>query len=395
MRPRGRFTRLRGRFFVPPRDRRSLTATEPRGGAIRCARRVGRGLDRAFSTRAVAGPGACGNCRHTTRRAREESVASRRDPGVGETPLGPGWALGSFPDRRSRGPDGVVEAVTAVVGANAAADLPARPAPAGCPNLPQRPRPSRSAREETLIFRASAHNRPHTGSPQEPHPPHTDTPRITFPLDDVYYCPRVRGKEVTMGVPVQVVLDVPPDIAAGLASGALVRVGGVVRDANTGQIVKHLGEVRLPDKEAAKAARAIAQRALNATRGKVGAGIVVVGAVAVAVGGKVAFDWWNSHCRAKDLNMALNAYLDAAKAGQMTVGRIDSLSAAIEAARGGGLTDPVSIAEKVVNLVEGYTTALAEANGAVWQAEQSTDVEPLVRLEHSLIEQRRILGEAA
>ena len=99
--------------------------------------------------------------------------------------------------------------------------------------------------------------------------------------------------------------------------------------------------------------------------------------------------------------MALNAYLDAAKAGQMTVERIDSLSAAIEAARGGGLTDGgltdlVSIAEKVVNLVEeGYTTALAEANEAVWQAEQSTDVEPLVRLEHSLIEQRRILGEAA
>ena len=198
-----------------------------------------------------------------------------------------------------------------------------------------------------------------------------------------------------MGVPVQVVLDVPPDIAARLASGDLVRVGGVVRDAKTGQIVKHLGEVRLPDKEAAKAVRAIAQRALNATRGKVSAGIVVVGAVAVAVGGKVAFGWWNSHCRAKDLNMALNAYLDAAKAGQMTVERIDSLSAAIEAARGGGLTDPVSIAEKVVNLVEGYTTALAEANGAVWQAEQSTDVEPLVRLEHSLIEQRRILGEAA
>jgi hypothetical protein len=196
-----------------------------------------------------------------------------------------------------------------------------------------------------------------------------------------------------MGVPVQVVLDVPPDIAARLASGDLVRVGGVVRDAKTGQIVKHLGEGRLPAKETAKDVRAIAQRALNATRGKVGVGIVVV--KAVAVGGKAAVDWWNSCRRAKDLNMALNAYLDAAKAGQMTVERIDSLSAAIEAARGGGLTDSVSIAEKVVNLVEGYTTALAEANEAVWQAEQSTDVEPLVRLEHSLIEQRRILGEAA
>jgi hypothetical protein len=196
-----------------------------------------------------------------------------------------------------------------------------------------------------------------------------------------------------MGVPVQVVLDVPPDIAARLASGDLVRVGGVVRDAKTGQIVKHLGEGRLPAKETAKDVRAIAQRALNATRGKVGVGIVVV--KAVAVGGKAAVDWWNSCRRAKDLNVALNAYLDAAKAGQMTVERIDSLSAAIEAARGGGLTDSVSIAEKVVNLVEGYTTALAEANEAVWQAEQSTDVEPLVRLEHSLIEQRRILGEAA
>ena len=196
-----------------------------------------------------------------------------------------------------------------------------------------------------------------------------------------------------MGVPVQVVLDVPPDIAAGLASGALTRVGGVVRDAKTGQIVKHLGEGRLPAKEATKGVRAIAQRALNTTGGKVGVGIVVV--KAVAVGGKAAVDWWNSRRRAKDLNMALNAYLDAAKAGRMTVERIDSLSAAIEAARGGGLTDPVSIAEKVVNLVEGYTTALAEANEAVWQAEQSTDVEPLVRLKHSLIERRRILGEAA
>lgn len=84
-----------------------------------------------------------------------------------------------------------------------------------------------------------------------------------------------------MGVPVQVVLDVSPDIAARLAGGDLVRVGGVVRDAKTGQIVKHLGEGRLPAKEATKGVRAIAQRALNTTGGKVGVGIVVVRAVAV------------------------------------------------------------------------------------------------------------------
>ena len=56
-----------------------------------------------------------------------------------------------------------------------------------CPNLPQRPRLGRSAREETLIFRASAHRRsrpgaplwqiwtrPHPGSPQEPHQHHAE-----------------------------------------------------------------------------------------------------------------------------------------------------------------------------------------------------------------------------
>ena len=118
---------------------------------------------------------------------------------MGETPgtgLGGGIlprAPGSFPDRRSRGPDGVVEVVTAVIGANAAAAarpadaLPDRPTGADCPNLPQRPRSSRSAREETLIFRPSSRGRsrpgaplwqiwtrPRPGSPQETHQHHAE-----------------------------------------------------------------------------------------------------------------------------------------------------------------------------------------------------------------------------
>ena len=118
---------------------------------------------------------------------------------MGETPgtgLGGGIlprAPGSFPDRRSRGPDGVVEVVTAVIGANAAAAArpatapPDRPTGADCPNLPQRPRSSRSAREETLIFRAFLRGRyrpgaplwqiwtrPRPGSPQETHQHHAE-----------------------------------------------------------------------------------------------------------------------------------------------------------------------------------------------------------------------------
>ena len=116
-------------------------------------------------------------------RARGESGASRRDPGTGETPgTGPGAEI--LPRLRSRGPSGVIQA-GAGPAARPADALPGRPEDAGCQNLPQRPRPSRSAPEETLIFRASARRRsrrraplwqirtrPRPGSPQEPHPPH-------------------------------------------------------------------------------------------------------------------------------------------------------------------------------------------------------------------------------
>lgn len=166
MRPCGRFTRLRGRFFVPPRDRRcGSTATEPRGGAIRCARRVGRGLDRAFSTRAVAGPGACGNCRHTTRRAREESVASRRDPGVARPPgtwLGAGILPGPALPRARRGRRGERRG------------RPPRPAHAG--GLPKsaakNPPEPEHARRNVDISRLRSPPTPHrvaTGAPSAPH----------------------------------------------------------------------------------------------------------------------------------------------------------------------------------------------------------------------------------
>lgn len=112
---------------------------------------------------------------------------------------GTGPGAGVLPGRCSHGPDGAVEVVTAVVGATTppaarpADALPDRSEAADCPNLPQRPRPSRSAREETFIFRAFLRGQSRPGaplwqiwthprpeSPQEPHPPHAGTPRITF-----------------------------------------------------------------------------------------------------------------------------------------------------------------------------------------------------------------------
>jgi len=196
-----------------------------------------------------------------------------------------------------------------------------------------------------------------------------------------------------MGVPVQVVLDIPPDIADGLAKGSLVRVGGVVRSATTGKIVKHLGEGRLPEKGTANSVANIARRVWGSTGGRA---VVVLSAVGlVAVVGKVAADKRSSRRLTKSLNAVLEAYLDAAKAGEMTVEQIDALSSAIEAARGVDLSDSALIAEKVVNLVEGYTADLAQVNETTWEPERGADVVPLVRLERSLSAQRRILGSAA
>lgn len=196
-----------------------------------------------------------------------------------------------------------------------------------------------------------------------------------------------------MGVPMQVVLDVPRDISTGLASGALVRVGGVVRNATTGAIVKHLGEGRLPAKETANGVANVAQRVWASPAGK--AGVVVVAAVGLVVSGKVVADKWTNRRHDKALNAALKAYLNAAQAGEMTVEVIDNLSRAIKSANGSGSNDSVQIAEQIVSLVEEYTVALAQANETKWKPERDTDVIPLVRLEHSLSAQRRILETAA
>ena len=197
------------------------------------------------------------------------------------------------------------------------------------------------------------------------------------------------------GVPVQVVLDIPPDIYVGIESGELVRVGSVVRNAATGAIVKHLEEGRFPAKETANGVASVAQRVWSSKEGKI-AVVRLIGValgVVVAAGGIVA-NKRSDQRRSETLNAALIAYLNAAETGEVTVEQ-DALSSAIEAARGKGSSDSVLIAEKVVSLVEGYTVALAQANKTTWEPERGANVVPLVRLESSLSAQRRIFGAAA
>lgn len=195
------------------------------------------------------------------------------------------------------------------------------------------------------------------------------------------------------GVPIPVMLDIPPDIYARIESGELVREGGVVRSAATMAIVKHLKEGSFSTKEVVNS---VAQCVWSSKEGK----IAVVRLIGVALGvvvaaGEIVANQWSDQRRSETLNAALIAYLNAAETGEVTVEQIDALSSAIEAARGKGSSDSVLIAEKIVSLVEGYTVALAQANKTTWEPERDTNVVPLVRLESSLSAQRRIFGAAA
>lgn len=194
-----------------------------------------------------------------------------------------------------------------------------------------------------------------------------------------------------MGVPVQVVLDVPPDIAAGIANGTNVRTGGVIRDP-AGHIVKHLKETSvLPEQEVGRLAAA-ARSVWRSTSGKV---IVFAGALTLAATLVFVRDRMKSKCLVDDLNASLSSYIEAAQRAELTVEHIDGLSGAVERARERASRESGSISEKVVELVEDYTLRLAEANATSWEPEPSAETGSLIRLEHSLKVQRQILGAAA
>lgn len=134
-----------------------------------------------------------------------------------------------------------------------------------------------------------------------------------------------------MGVPLPVVLDIPPDIAAGLAEKLLGRNGSVVRDLAR-HIVKHPSEAGQP--ESADPGEDNLSRAEES--GESGARTLSVAGVAVAGAGisGVVAQAMRSRGRVKALNRSLSAYLLAAKDGTLTVEHIDQLIADLDAARG-------------------------------------------------------------
>lgn len=70
----------------------------------------------------------------------------------------------------------------------------------------------------------------------------------------------------------QVAYDIPNDIALGIVNGIYKRFGRVVRDVNTGAIVKHLKEIPVPEK---KSGNGVLQAVKNHPVLDIGVGLIV------------------------------------------------------------------------------------------------------------------------
>jgi hypothetical protein len=162
--------------------------------------------------------------------------------------------------------------------------------------------------------------------------------------------------------------DIPPDIAAGLASGELVQFGGIVRN-QLGQIHKHLKEANSQAKTESALARAAAVA-------KNRPGLVVI-SLTLAAGAAVVVPRvrtrWNRRRVPESVrryNDSLIAYLEAVRRGQLDVAKIDRLIADLDSvlADAAGKEARISLdlslgdVEVLLGVVSDYTKSLVEIN---------------------------------
>ena len=206
-----------------------------------------------------------------------------------------------------------------------------------------------------------------------------------------------------MGV-YQPVFDIPDDIQTGVLSGMYRITGGVVRwstGPNKGQIVKHLKTIDQKEVEQAKNA---AQVIMNAAKQNKKAAIV--GTVVVAAASAGAITYKNLKSREpkviKEFRAALRVYIDAIRAGEMTIEVIDSMMDALENLRQNKNYEKYTIqlsAEDIGTLVcriQEYTIQLANENNLqISEAEKAMSDDVFINFNNYLNIQRRVFENAA
>lgn len=187
----------------------------------------------------------------------------------------------------------------------------------------------------------------------------------------------------------QITFVIPSHIEAGLATGELVRYGGVVRD-SAGHIVTHLKEVPTPRLD----------KALNVARkfAKANRVTLVVGTVAiVALGGTAIGISAVKRKKFKKVELrlqaALSSYMRAIDTQNMNLLVINELDLALAELRSiTGMATSKLLDGEVLDFLISYSRDFIQTNEPV-QLPKSEAAQ--VSLEEYLAEQRRIFDEAS
>lgn len=196
--------------------------------------------------------------------------------------------------------------------------------------------------------------------------------------------------------------EIPAEIARGLASGDLVRFGGVVRN-SAGHIVTHLKEVPAAVEKAKGALERVAEK-LSGNR--VAFAVITSGlAVAAATAGTMAV------VRARKLERiearyiaALGVYLKGIRDGNLERDNIDELIEALDVVTEQSVSKRLQLdtgnsdTQALVETVTSYSQALADVNQPTAVAiegieEASEDEFQIVTLRRQLDYQRRLFGD--
>lgn len=206
---------------------------------------------------------------------------------------------------------------------------------------------------------------------------------------------------------IQPTFDVPLELAEGIASGDLVRHGGVVRD-TAGRLVAHLKEIPTPEKALEEVTKSVAHR-VKSRWVAMGAGVLTL----VVLGGGIVLasrNWKKDSEPAipecvQIFNRSLRAYLDAIQNRRLDADIIDRLITDLDAVIVYGDEGDTAVAfspdrlATLTKVILDYTSELAKANHIELDERGESGDSPadamVIDLRRHLGTQRRILGKAA
>lgn len=207
-------------------------------------------------------------------------------------------------------------------------------------------------------------------------------------------------------VVVQDVFFIPDDIATGLEPGLYRRIGSVIRYAtrpNKGRIVKYLEPVNLKASEQAQGSGIKALQFVK--QHKKGTIITVVSAAAVGSGLVIYNEMKNRGPKVlTKFRVALRAYIEAIRKGNMDVDKINDLMRCLGALKEYKDHDKISIQlitealEVLVGRIYDYTVKLAKDNAVELSDEellQKNNSDTIINLETYLKAQKRIFSAVA